>query len=107
MRDLTGYWANQFDWHAQERLFNRCQQFRVAIAGIDLHYIHEPGKGPNPKPHLLSHGAPGSVAEFQKIIAMLTDPKRFGADPADAFTVATPFLPATLCHSRLVSRDLV
>jgi microsomal epoxide hydrolase len=93
MRDLAGYWANQFDWRAQEMLLNRFQQFKVAIAGIDLHYIHEQGKGPNPMPLLLSHGWPGSIVEFQKIIPMLTDPKRFGADPGDAFTVVAPSLP--------------
>jgi len=93
MRDLAGYWANQFDWRAQEMLLNRFEQFKVAIAGIDLHYIHEQGKGPNPMPLLLSHGWPGSIVEFQKIIPMLTDPKHFGADPADAFTVVAPSLP--------------
>src|SRR5215475_12807411 len=93
MRDLVGYWANQFNWRAQEMLLNRFQQFKVAIAGIDLHYIHEQGNGPNPMPLLLSHGWPGSIVEFQKIIPMLTDPGRFGADPADAFTVVAPSLP--------------
>jgi microsomal epoxide hydrolase len=93
MRDLAGYWANQFDWRAQEMLLNRFQQFKVAIAGVDLHYIHEQGTGPAPMPLLLSHGWPGSIVEFQKIIPMLTNPKRFGADPADAFSVVAPSLP--------------
>ncbi len=60
--------------------------------GIDLHFIHEEGKGPNPMPLLLSHGWPGSVVEFHKILPMLTDPARFGGDPRDSFTVAAPSL---------------
>ena len=60
------------------------------MAGIDLHFIHEEGRGPNPLPLLLSHGWPGSVWEFHKILPMLTDPARFGGDPADAFTVVAP-----------------
>jgi microsomal epoxide hydrolase len=58
-----------------------------------VHFIHEPGKGPTPIPLLLSHGWPGSVFEFHKIIPMLTDPARFGGDAADAFTVVAPSLP--------------
>ena len=68
-------------------------QFTVPFSGIDLHYLHVPGIGPNPMPLLLSHGWPGSVCEFHKLIPLLTDPARFGGDPADAFTVVAPSLP--------------
>ncbi len=44
-------------------------------------------------PLLLSHGWPGSIVEFERILPMLTDPARFGGDPADAFTVVAPSLP--------------
>ena len=93
MRQFVAYWRDQFDWRAQESLLNRFRQFTVPLAGIDLHFIHEVGKGPNPMPLLLSHGWPGSIAEFQKLIPLLTDPARFGGDPADAFTVVAPSLP--------------
>jgi pimeloyl-ACP methyl ester carboxylesterase len=93
MQELAEYWRNRFDWRAQEARLNRFQQFTVPLAGIDLHFIHEPGKGPNPLPLLLSHGWPGSVIEFMDILPMLTDPARFGGDPADAFTVVAPSLP--------------
>jgi pimeloyl-ACP methyl ester carboxylesterase len=93
MQDLVGYWREGFDWRAQEAALNRFRQFKVPLDGIDLHFIHEQGNGPNPMPLLLSHGWPGSVVEFHKILPMLTDPARFGADPADAFTVVAPSLP--------------
>lgn len=93
LRNLVDYWREGFDWRAQEAKFNAFRQFTVPLAGIDLHFIHEEGKGPDPFPLLLSHGWPGSVIEFHKIIPMLTDPARFGGDPADAFTVVAPSLP--------------
>jgi pimeloyl-ACP methyl ester carboxylesterase len=93
VQDLVGYWRDRFDWRAQEARLNSLEQFKVPLAGIDLHFIHAKGKGPDPMPLLLSHGWPGSVVEFLKIIPMLTDPARFGGDPADSFTVVAPSLP--------------
>ena len=93
MRRLVTYWRERFDWRAQEARLNAFPQFTVPIAGIDLHYLHVPGKGPAPLPLLLSHGWPGSVFEFTGLIPRLTDPARFGGDPADAFTVVAPSLP--------------
>ncbi|MBL26062.1 MAG: hypothetical protein CMM50_00730 [Rhodospirillaceae bacterium] len=93
MRDLVRYWGEAFDWRAEEARLNALPQFKVPVDGIDLHFIHVEGKGPSPRPLLLSHGWPGSVFEFLDIIPRLTDPARFGGDPADAFTVVAPSLP--------------
>ena len=93
MRGLLEYWRTGFDWRAQEAGLNAFRQFTVPIAGIELHFIHEQGRGPNPMPLLISHGWPGSVLEFHKLIPMLTDPGRFGGDPGDAFTMVAPSLP--------------
>lgn len=93
---LTGlieYWRNRFDWRAEEAALNAMPQFKAAIDGIDLHYIRAEGQGPDPMPLLLMHGWPGSVFEFIDLIPRLTDPARFGGDPADAFTVIAPSLP--------------
>jgi len=93
LKDLVEYWRSGFDWRAQEAKLNAFRQFTAPLAGIELHFIHEEGKGPAPMPLLLSHGWPGSVVEFGRLIPMLTDPARFRADPADAFTVVAPSLP--------------
>ena len=93
MKELVAYWREGYDWRAQETRLNRWKQFKVDLGGIDLHFIHEPGMGPAPLPLLLSHGWPGSIVEFERLIPMLTDPARFGGDPADAFTVVAPSLP--------------
>ena len=68
-------------------------QYKAPLHGIDVHFLHVPGEGPDPIPLLLAHGWPGSVFEFLELIPRLTDPARFGADPADAFTVVAPSLP--------------
>jgi len=93
VKSLAAYWREHYDWRRWEAELNRFRQFVAPVAGIDLHFIHEEGRGPKPMPLLLSHGWPGSVWEFHKILPLLTDPARFGGDPADAFTVVAPSLP--------------
>jgi pimeloyl-ACP methyl ester carboxylesterase len=93
LRGLAEYWRTAFDWRAQEGRLNAFPQFKAALHDIDVHFLHVPGKGPNPCPLLLMHGWPGSVFEFLDLIPRLTDPASFGGDPADAFTVVAPSLP--------------
>ena len=93
LKELLAYWQHGYDWRAQERLLNRVPQYRVQLDDVTLHYIYQPGVGPHPMPLLLSHGWPGSVYEFVKIIGPLTDPARYGGDRRDAFTVVAPSLP--------------
>ena len=93
MQILVAYWRDQFEWRAHEARLNAIPQFKVPLHGIELHFLYVPGKGPDAYPLLLSHGWPGSVFEFLELIPRLTDPGRFGVDPADAFTVVAPSLP--------------
>jgi pimeloyl-ACP methyl ester carboxylesterase len=90
---LVEYWQNDFDWRAEETRLNAFAQYKVRLDDIDLHFLHVEGEGPNPPPLLLSHGWPGSIFEFLKLIPMLTHPSQFGGDPADSFTVVAPSLP--------------
>jgi pimeloyl-ACP methyl ester carboxylesterase len=93
LRDLVTYWRHDYDWRAQEARINELDHFTVPLAGIDVHFVHAPGIGPDPMPLLLCHGWPGSFWEFHRILPLLTDPGRHGGDPADAFTVVAPSLP--------------
>jgi microsomal epoxide hydrolase len=93
LQQLVAHWLQPFDWRVHEARLNAFPQFKVPLHGIDLHYLHVPGRGPKPMPLLLSHGWPGSLFEFMELIPRLTDPARFGGDPADAFTVVAPSLP--------------
>ncbi|HVA41168.1 MAG TPA: epoxide hydrolase [Candidatus Binataceae bacterium] len=93
LRELIEYWRTRYDWRAHERALNRFAHFRAEAGGEDLHFIHERGRGPNPKPLLLLHGWPGSVSEFMELIPRLTDPAAHGGDARDSFTVVAPSLP--------------
>ncbi|OED41156.1 epoxide hydrolase [Chromatiales bacterium (ex Bugula neritina AB1)] len=93
MKELAAYWTTEFDWRKHEKTLNRFPQFTANVDGIDIHFIHEKGSGPSPKPLLISHGWPGTVAEFMNIIEPLAHPERFGGNIEDAFTVVAPSLP--------------
>ena len=41
----------------------------------------------------MTHGWPGSIVEFLKVIEPLVDPASHGGDPADAFHIVCPTLP--------------
>ncbi len=93
LKELVEYWRARYDWRAHERELNRFSHFRADVDGLGIHFIHEPGRGPDPKPLLLLHGWPGSVYEFMDIIPMLTDPAAHGGSAEDSFTVVAPSLP--------------
>ena len=63
MRELVHDWRHRFDWRDTEAALTAWPQFKTRIDGIDIHFLHVRGAGPNPKPLLLSHGWPGSVLE--------------------------------------------
>lgn len=93
MKDLVAHWRDGFDWRRTEAALNAWPQYRTRIDDIDVHFLHVPGRGPAPKPLLLSHGWPGSILEFMKLIPLLTDPAAHGGDARDAFSVVVPSLP--------------
>ena len=93
MKELCAYWLDEFDWRVQEAAINRFAHFIAPVDGIDLHFVHEKGSGPAPMPLIISHGWPGSIVEFLKIIEPLAHPERFGGSSEDAFDVIAPSLP--------------
>ncbi len=93
MRELVAYWRERYDWRAAEARLNALPQFRAEVDGLGIHFIHVRGTGPKPYPLIITHGWPGSVAEFEKIIGPLTDPAAHGGDAADAFDVVCPSMP--------------
>ncbi|MBU2098688.1 MAG: epoxide hydrolase 1 [Gammaproteobacteria bacterium] len=93
LSELLDYWAHSFDWRAQEAQLNRFDQFVTDIDGLDIHFIHQRSPHPNATPLLITHGWPGSVVEFHKIIEPLTHPELHGGDISDAFHVVAPSLP--------------
>jgi pimeloyl-ACP methyl ester carboxylesterase len=92
-QELAGYWADGYDWRVREEQLNRFPQFVTAIDGLDIHFIHQRSPHPDAMPLIITHGWPGSIVEFQKVIAPLTDPTAHGGRAEDAFHVVCPSLP--------------
>ncbi|MEQ9163775.1 MAG: epoxide hydrolase N-terminal domain-containing protein, partial [Ilumatobacter fluminis] len=90
VRELCRYWADEYDWRAREAALNRFDQFVTEIDGVDIHLVHQRSPNPDAIPLLITHGWPGSIVEFHKVIEPLTDPAAHGGDPADAFHVIAP-----------------
>jgi len=93
LKELVAYWQQKFDWRAAERRLNQFDQFTTTIDGLDIHFIHQRSKNPNAMPIAITHGWPGSIVEFTKIIPLLTDPAAHGGNASDAFHVVAISLP--------------
>jgi pimeloyl-ACP methyl ester carboxylesterase len=92
-RELAQYWAEQYDWRHCEKKLNQWPQFTTRIDDIDIHFIHHRSVNPEALPLIITHGWPGSIVEFFKVIDALTDPQSHGGDASDAFHVVVPSLP--------------
>ena len=93
LRDLCGYWAESYDWRATETRLNALPQFRTPIDGLGIHFLHVRSQHTDALPLIITHGWPGSIIEFLKVIGPLTDPTAHGGDAADAFHLVCPSLP--------------
>lgn len=91
--EIQSYWLNNYNWKAREKLFNKFPQFITEIDGLDFHFIHVQSKHKNALPLVLTHGWPGSVVEFHKVIGPLTNPEAHGGSADDAFHLVCPTLP--------------
>ena len=92
-RELAEHWAHRYDWRAREAELNRFAQFTTEIDGLDIHFIHQRSPHADAQPLIITHGWPGSVVEFSKIIGPLVDPTAHGGRAEDAFHVVCPSLP--------------
>ncbi|MDH6132745.1 pimeloyl-ACP methyl ester carboxylesterase [Kitasatospora sp. MAA4] len=93
LRELVEYWRTSYDWRRHEAELNGIPQFSTEIDGQNVHFLHVRSPEPDALPLVLTHGWPGSVVEFLKVIGPLTDPAAHGGDPADAFHLVIPSLP--------------
>ena len=92
LKRLLAYWADEFDWHAQERELNAANQFRADLDGVHIHFVHERARGGHGIPLILTHGWPSTFAELLPLVPFLTDPDAHGID-GPAFDVVIPSLP--------------
>src|ERR1051326_6157340 len=92
LKQLLAYWAEGFDWRAQERKLNAVNQFRADLDGIRIHFVHERAKRGHGIPLILTHGWPSTFIELLPLVPFLTDPGAHGID-GPAFDVVIPSLP--------------
>ena len=93
IQELCRFWAAEYDFARLATRLNALPQFTTEIDGVDIHFIHVRSQHPDALPLIISHGWPGSIIEFLKVIGPLTDPTAHGAGAADAFHVVCPSLP--------------
>ena len=93
IKEVCHYWAETYDWRKREALLNRFDQFITNIDGLDIHFVHARSPHADAMPLIITHGWPGSIVEFHKVIEPLTNPTAHGGSAADAFHVVCPSLP--------------
>ena len=93
VQELAYYWASDYDWRRCEAKLNQWPQFTTPIQGVDIHFIHRRSPRADALPLIISHGWPGSVLEFHRVIDALADPESHGGRAEDAFHVVAPSLP--------------
>jgi microsomal epoxide hydrolase len=93
MKELAEYWRTAYDWRKHEARLNEFPQFTTTIDGQNVHFLHVRSAEPDALPLIITHGWPGSVVEFLQVIGPLTDPRKHGGDPKDAFHLVVPSIP--------------
>ena len=83
-RELASYWANEYDWRTREAALNRFDQYTTEIDDLEIHFIHQRSARQDAFPLIITHGWPGSIVEFHKVIEPLNDA---------GFDVVCPSLP--------------
>jgi pimeloyl-ACP methyl ester carboxylesterase len=93
VQELAEYWRTGYDWRVHEEKLNAFPQFTTVIDGQRVHFLHVRSGVPDAMPLVITHGWPGSIAEFMEVIGPLTDPVAHGGDPVDAFHLVVPSIP--------------
>ena len=93
MQEVMDYWQNEYNWPARLALLNQWPGFKTELDGLDIHFLHVRSDSEAALPLLLTHGWPGSIVEFQKVMGPLSNPSQHGGKDADAFHLIIPTLP--------------
>jgi len=92
VQKICDYWSRDYDWRKIEARLNALPQFHTDLDGLGIYFLHVRSPHADATPLILTHGWPGSVIEFLKVIPALTDPSRHGGQSQDAFHVVCPAL---------------
>ncbi len=92
-KEFCRYWAEEYNWYDTQDRLNRFPQYKTAIDDLDIHFIHVKSSHEDATPIIITHGWPGSIVEFHKVIEPLTEPTKHGGEASDAYHVVCPSLP--------------
>lgn len=93
VQEVCEYWASRYDWRKTEARLNALPQWKTEIDGLGIHFLHLRSRHQDALPLVLTHGWPGSIVEFLKVLAPLVDPTEHGGQARDAFHLVVPSLP--------------
>lgn len=93
MQEIHAYWRDHHDWRQCEQLLNQWPGYITTIDELPIHFLHIKSRHPDARPLVMTHGWPGSVLEFRKVIEPLTNPETSGGSATDAFHLVLPTLP--------------
>jgi pimeloyl-ACP methyl ester carboxylesterase len=93
VQEVCAYWRDTYHWRRREARINAFPQFRTTLDGVGVHFLHVRSRHEHALPLVMTHGWPGSIVEFLKVIRPLTDPTEHGGDARDAFHVVCPAIP--------------
>jgi epoxide hydrolase len=93
VQQLAGYWEHSYDMQRVADRLNRYEQFTTTIDGVDIHFLRVRSPVEGATPCIMTHGWPGSVIEFDKVIDPLVDPVGHGGQASDALELVIPSLP--------------
>ncbi|NKY54776.1 epoxide hydrolase family protein [Nocardia flavorosea] len=88
--DVVDYWRTEYDWRPFEERLNRIGQYRTAVDGLGIHFLHRRSARADATPLLMTHGWPDSIVRFIGIVDELAHPQDPGTP---AFHVVIPSLP--------------
>lgn len=93
LQDLLRYWMTDYNWRKVQAKLNALPMFVTEIDGLAIHFIHVRSRHENGMPMIMTHGWPGSILEFMKVVGPLTDPTAHGGAAEDAFHLVVPSIP--------------
>src|ERR1700724_305597 len=94
LRELVTYWRDDYDWRTAEAAINGYEHYQVSVAGVPVHFMRKPARGPRPIPLILTHGWPWTFWHWSKVIDPLADPGAYGGALARACDGRGPALPS-------------
>ena len=89
LKDAVKYWRNDFNWKIHEKQINDFGSYKFKTKDdLEIHFIHSKSDSENSIPIIITHGWPGSIQEFFKIIPLLNKDK-----DGLSFDVVCPSMP--------------